>query len=164
MRRRSKQYTKRKPQVRLWSWESDRSTEKRFVHAQKRVGPIWMPITDNQTYDHAVVEPRNWTLILRAILWYADGKSDTNTVIRHAKSCTLLTLEHEAKAMRAEAIKTAKREHIVDVGWMAYSYNGSKPPVVRDQDVVALGDITEGRQMLWNLSYKEEVEAIVEAA
>ena len=164
MRKTKSKYSKRKPAVRLWSWESDRSTEKRFVHAQERVGPMWKPITSDYVYEKGVVQPRNWVLMIRAILWYDDGKVDTNTVIRTAKNATLLTLEQEAKAMRKEAIKTTKREHIVDVGWFAYSYNGSKPPEVRRQDEVALGHVSEQRQMLWNLSYKEEVAAIVECA
>ena len=103
--------------------------------------------------------PRNWTLILRVILWYPDGNVDIQTAIAHKHNVNLNTLEEESKVMRAEIIKHAKMEHIVDIGWLAETFD--KTPRDTGQDMVDLGEITEERQQLWNFSWNEELKDIV---
>ena len=159
MKKRNKKYKPKKPPVRLWSWESDRSTEKRYVNAQQKIGFIWTDI-NTARYDDSIVKPRNWTLIVRAIMWYPDGNVDIVPAITHRRNVNLRTLEEEAKALRKEVIRTAKREHIVDIGWVALSYENT-PRADNDQDLIDLGAITEERQMLWNLAWREEVKDIV---
>ncbi len=158
MKKRNKKYVKKPAPARMWSWESDRGTEAQFVSAQVKMAFGWVTV-DGQLAMPIVRQARNWMLMLRVILWYPDGKVDIQTAITHKRGVNLNALEEESKAMRAEIIKTAKMEHIVDIGWLAETFD--KVPRDTEQDMHEIGDITEQRQMLWNYSFSEEVKAIV---
>lgn len=155
-----KKYKPKAPQIRLISWESDRSTDARFVIAQEKRGFVWVDMDANKSLA-AINKPRNWTLIVRAIEWHKSGDVDIYPVVAHFRNETLKTLEQEAKKMRLKAIQKCDEKRIVDVGWMAVTFD-NQPNISDFGDVVALGAITEERQMLWNLAWREEVRAIVE--
>ena len=162
-KKKRKSYKPKAPQVRLISWESDRSTAKsRFVTAQEKRGFAWVDIDGVKSFE-AVNKPRNWTLIVRAIEWHQSGEVDIYPAVAHFRGETLKTLEAEAKLMRKKALQKCDESRVVDVGWMAVSYD-DKPNISDYTDVVALGAITEERQMLWNIAWREEVKEIVEAA
>ena len=162
-KKRNKAHNPIKPRVRLISWESDRSTAKsRFVTAQEKRGFAWVDIDGVKSFE-AVNKPRNWTLIVRAIEWHQSGDVDIYPAVAHFRGVTLKTLEEEAKLMRKKALQKCDESRVVDVGWMAVTYN-DKPNINDYTDVVALGAITEERQMLWNIAWREEVREIVEAA
>jgi len=157
MKKRNKKYKPKLPQLRLFSWESGRSSENRFVTAQARHGFGWIDL-DGQASFQAINRPRNWTLIVRAIEWHKDGSVDIYPAIAHFRNVTLKTLEQEAKIMRKKAIQKCNEKQIVDVGWLAVTFD-NKP--VNIDDTAELGAITEERQMLWNNAWREEVRAIV---
>jgi hypothetical protein len=159
MKKKSK-YRPKAPRIRMWSWESDRSTDARFVTCQAKHQFGWVNLDGHNAFK-AVNKPQNWTLIVRAILWYPDGNVDVVPAIIHQRGATLKTLENEARALRKEILRTAKREHIVDVGWFSVTFN-DKPEHNLDTDMIDLGAITEERQMLWNLAWREEVEQLLE--
>ena len=160
-RKRNKPYVPKKPQVRLTSWESDR-VGKRYITAEFRKGFVWAELSKSKDYEEYVVKPRSWVLNVRALMWFPDGNVDIKSGTRIERNVTLITLEEEAKKMRAEILAKSKREHIVDVGWHAMTFNGAEPDTYK-MDEVDLGAITEERQMLWNLAWREEVRAIVES-
>lgn len=156
-----KKYKPKAPQIRLISWESDRSTDARYVTAQARCGFVWKSLSGNESFS-AINKPRNWTLIVRAIEWHKSGDVDIYPAVAHFRNETLKTLEQEAKKMRLKAIQKCDEKRIVDVGWMAITYE-NKPNLSDFDDVKSLGAITEERQMLWNLAWREEVRSIVES-
>ena len=162
MKKRSKKYTPRKPRLRLFSWESDRSDENRFVTAQVKDFFGWVDL-DGQTSFNAINKPRNWTLIVRAIELHKSGDVDIYPVIAHFRNVTLKYLEQEAKLMRKKAIQKCNHGNICDVGWLSITFEG-KTPTILNEDVAELGAITEERQMLFNNAWREEVMSIVENA
>ena len=162
MKKRNKKYSPRKPKIRMYSWESDRSTEARFVTCQMKHGLGWIDLNGESSFS-AVNRPLNWTLIVRVIEWHRDGKVDIYSANAPFKNVTLKTLEQEAKLMRKKALQKCNAENIVDVGWVAITFN-DKPGINDRDDTVALGAITEERQMLFNLAWREEVRDIVEQA
>ena len=160
-KKRNKAHNPIKPQVRLTSWESNR-VGKRYITAEFRKGFAWTELNKPKDYEEYVVKPRNWALTVRALLWYPDGKVDIKSETRTERNITLIKLEAEAKKMRADILEKSKREHIVDVGWHAMTFNIGEPDTYK-MDEVDLGAITEERQMLWNLAWREEVKSIVES-
>ena len=161
MKKRNKKHNPKPPTVRLYSWESDRSTDARFVTAQVKHQLGWIDL-NGETSFRVINKPRNWTLIVRVIEWHSSGDVDIYPVVAHFRNVTLKTIEEEAKLMRKKALQKCNHHNIVDVGWLAVTFN-DKPSDV-DYSDVALGAITEQRQMLFNLAWREEVKAIVERA
>ena len=174
-KKRNKKYTPKvvKVPVRLWSWESDRSSEDRFVNvelftdkyrgAKDVIFPqkkTWIGVEGSEAFS-AINGNKNWTLIVRALMWYADGYSDIVPAIVQMRGVTLNQLEETAKLMRKEILKTAKREHIVDVGWYAETFDKTPQNEESCIDEFELGETTEERQMLWNYAWQEEVKDIV---
>lgn len=141
--------------VRLWSWESDVEDGRRVLHSEAKKGIAWVNMHPRQALG-AAHRINNWTLIVRAILWYPDGKVDIKPALAHFRNVDLAQLEQEAKILRKEALKGVQKGHIVDVGWLAMSYINT-PRSEGDKDLFALGDITEERQMLWNHEITEEL-------
>lgn len=141
--------------VRMWSWESEVEDDVRILRAEYKRGFVWLPMTKEDTLRTAN-KINNWSLILRAILWYPDGKSDVNTVIADFRNVNLAQLEVEAKALRETALKRVQRGHIVDVGWLAISYTDA-PRTEGDKDLAHLGGVSIERQELWNYENKREL-------
>ena len=160
MKRRNKKYKPRAMKLRLFSWESDRSGSNRFVTAQARHPFGWIDLSGEASFS-AINKKRNWTLVIRVIEWHASGDVDIYPAVANFRNVTLKTLEEEAKLMRKKAIQKCDEKRIVDVGWLAITFDDK--PCVFD-DTAELGSITEARQMLWNNAWREEVKAIVEQA
>ena len=157
-KKRNKKYKPKSPLVRLYSWESERTASDEFVNAMVKMSFGWIDVDGKMSFN-LTKQSRNWTLILRTILWYPDGNVDIKTAVTHERGVKLDDLEELSKKMRCEVIKTSKLEHIVDIGWIAQTFD--KTPNIGELDEYDMGEITEERQMLWNASWNEEVKQIV---
>ena len=144
--------------VRLWSWESDVDKGIRVLNAEFKRGIVWLPMTGR---DAILTANRinNWSLVVRVITWYPDGKVDVKTVIADFRNVDLARLEIEAKALRKEALDKVQKGHIVDVGWLAISFTNT-PRTEGNKDLVHMGAISEARQMLWNQAITEELNSL----
>ena len=144
--------------VRAWSWESDRARDERFVSVQLKTLLGWTHAEGKEAFN-AFNEARNWSLIIRVILWYPSGEVDIVPAIVNIKGVNLNQLEETSKLMRKEILKETEIEHIVDVGWYCESFGNH--PRVGNSDEFEIGDITLERQDLWNKAWREEVKDIV---
>ena len=141
--------------IRMWSWESSVTDGDRDLYAEFRKGVSWLGL-DQDTVAGIARRKNNWSLILRVITWYPDGKADIQPAIAHFPNSNLADLEEEAQNLRRIALEKIQTSHIVDVGWVAYSYINT-PRTEGDADLLHLGEITPERQMLWNYETNEEL-------
>lgn len=144
--------------VRLWSWESEVDKGTRILNAEFKRGFAWLPMTGKDAILTAN-RNNNWSLVVRVITWYPDGKVDVKTVLADFRNINLAKLEVEAKALRATALDKVQTGHIVDVGWLAISFTDS-PRTEGDKDMVHIGAISEARQMLWNHATTEDLKSL----
>jgi hypothetical protein len=141
--------------IRLWSWESEREDDSRILYGEVKRSICWVNL-DPTAILVSANKLNNWTLIVRAILWYPDGKADIKSAIGNFPNITLAKLEEEAKLLRKTALEGIQKGHIVDVGWIALSYVKA-PRINEEVDMLHLGSINEHRQMLWNYAITEEL-------
>ena len=141
--------------IRMWSWESMVSNGARDLYAEFRKGVSWLGTTP-ETVIGVSRRKNNWSLILRVIIWYPDGKADFDSRIKHFRNVNLADLEEEAQLMRKDLLQKVQKGHIVDVGWITYSYINT-PRTEGDADLLHQGEVTHERQMLWNYETNQEL-------